>query len=107
MHHPLSAATRQAFQERIADHVTAIMAAARDLQAAATADRGRDPDQATVDVPVLMNIEVALPRPGATVLHVPLDPAGCPAGTSPFIITYVGGHFATGEPYYVQDVFCA
>ena len=80
---PFSAATRQAFQERIADHVTAIVAAARDLA----------PYREAAAAPVLMNIQVALASPGDTVLHVPLDTAECPDGTVPFFVQYVGGHF--------------
>jgi hypothetical protein len=34
VHHPLSAAARDTFRERIAKHVTAIAAAVRELQAA-------------------------------------------------------------------------
>src|SRR5438874_1338273 len=97
LRHPLSAATRRAFQERIAEHVTAILEAARDLQTAAAPNPDPAPYREAAAEPVLMNIQVALAPPGATVIHVPLDPAGCPSDTVPIFVQYVGGHFATGE----------
>ena len=104
--HPISAAARDTFRERIAEHVTAIAVALRDLQAVAVPDRRAGAVSAGA-VPVVMNVQVALPGHGATVLHIPHPGETSPAGTSPFFFTYVGGHFATGEPYYVMDVFCA
>jgi hypothetical protein len=68
--HPISAAARDTFRERIAEHVTAIAAALRDLQAVAVPDRELAPYQAGA-VPVAMNVQVALPGHGATVLHIP------------------------------------
>jgi hypothetical protein len=107
MPHPLSDAARDTFRKRIAEHVTAIAAALRDLQAEAVPDREQAPYQAGAAAPVVMNVQVALPGHGATVLHIPHPGATCPDDTVPIFFTYVGGHFATGEPYYVMDVFCA
>jgi hypothetical protein len=104
--HPLSAAVRQTFQERVADHVSAIVAAARELQAAAAPGRDLAPYREGADEPVLANTRFGLAPPGSTVIHIPLDPAGCPAETLPIFVQYVAGHFATGEPYYAQDVWC-
>jgi hypothetical protein len=106
MPHPLPATARDTFQERIADHVTAIAAALRDLQAAAVPDREQGQYQAGA-APVVMNVQVALPGHGATVLHIPHPGETCPDDTVPIFFTYEGGHFATGEPYYVMEVFCA
>jgi hypothetical protein len=51
-----------------------------------------------------MNVQIELPHPGATVLHIPHG--SCADDEFPLIMTYVAGHFATGEPYYARDVWC-
>ncbi len=69
------------------------------MQAAAAPNRDLAPDQGAAAAPVLKNIQIEFAPPGATALHVPLGPAGCPSDTVPIFVQYVGGHFATGEPY--------
>lgn len=102
----LSLAERQEFQDRIGDHVSAIVAAARDLQRSAVHTGEPVSDLDAPAPPVQMNIQVSLAAPGEPLIHIPLQAGGCASDQVPIFVQYVGGHFLTGEPYFVQDVWC-
>ena len=103
VHHPISAAARQTFQARIADHVNAIVTAARELQTAAAAGRDPAPEQeATVQVRMALQVRPAPSAVDTAPIVLPADPCD---GT-PIIVEYVCGHFLTGEPYYCHEILC-
>lgn len=105
MSEPTASPAEQALRERISTHVTAIVAAVRELRAEAAADREQFAPRDAAEPPVQVTIHGGRAA-AADTRPIHLAGENCSGGTVPIFIEYECGHFLTGEPYYCRTWLC-